>query len=275
MKKKVTTMDNKKLIKVALLGGVFASLLYFQAIIIDSLYYLFAMMLVLGWLLYLQGDMNYAFIVWGLQILSWLILVFVIKITAFNMVFPKIRIVDELKNAITYARKIKSTKGEDQRFYYMKIKFKFFPVFRLHTLKLPKPEYQGKHKVPNGVEGIRWKRMPSSLDIITKELNIKWNSIENAYELTPDNLPRIEENIDEYRSTSKGTINRLSQNVNESVRGDAGLLKDQYQTGIPISMELVTPDMEKVKKLPPMRPQLREVIDIESAVDSVLEDLDG
>jgi hypothetical protein len=112
--------------------------------------------------------------------------------------------------------------------------------------------------------------MPSSIDIVTSDINMEWNEDTNVYQLTPKLLPRIAEDVSDYRMKTKDTITRLSQNVNESVRGDASLLKDQYQTGIPISMELVTPTMQKIVKEPPMKPELKKVINTDITVDALL-----
>lgn len=200
-----------------------------------------------------EGLVSYGIMCLLLQIGAWLVFAFVIKVSIFNFLFPKIRIVDALKNTITYARKIKQIDGEDPRFLYMRIKFKFFPILRWHTFKVPKPEkirkgipFINRQTVPleNGVPGIEWKRMPSTLDIITEDINLEWNEKEDVYQLTNINLDRTPDTAKSYRDKTADVIKRLSQNVNESVRGDAGLLKDQYQTGIPITTDII-PDKQK------------------------------
>ena len=213
------------------------------------LYYYFAMMLIITIQLIQQGDGGYAFATALLQIAAWFIFFYLMAYRfAFNMIFPKIRIVDELKNAINYARKVTIIDGPDPRFVYMKVKFKLFPILRWHTFKVPKPEYQGKRKIENGVPGVRWQRMPSSIDIISDKLNIEWNKEENTYQLTPNYLPRIDEQIEKYRDSSIFTIKRLGQNITESVRGDPGLLKEKYQMGMPLPSGLLSDEPEKVFK---------------------------
>jgi len=242
----------KKLLILLLLLVIAFTFYFFNETIINSLYYYFLMMGVITIQLVQQGDAGYAIITLILQIIAYLIFAFIVKVTIFNMLFPKIRIVDELKNAICYARKVKNTQGSDPRFVYMKIKFKFFPVFRWHTFKVPKPEFHGKRKIENGVPGVIWRRMPSSLDVITKELNIDWNVRENAYQLTPEHLPRIDEDISQYREKTRSTIHRLSGNVTEAIRGDSGLLKDKYQMGMPLPAGLFDSDIP-IKKIETMK----------------------
>jgi len=270
-----------------ILACIFALLYYYPSFIdkiIYSLYYFFYMMLDYTIVLYGEGEYTYGTITLILQLLAWLIFVFIMKVTVFNALFPKIRIVDALKNDISYARKVKLTKGDDSRFIYMKVKFKFFPIFRWHTFKVPKPEFTSgglpfsrkRIAVANGNKGVEWRRMPSSLDIVTDTINIEWNEKEEAYQLTPEHLERMEENVIEYRNKSSDTIRRLSQNVNESVRGDASLLKDQYQTGIPISMDAVVDKDDRDLGLEPVpytnKPALKELKDLEVLSKDIPED---
>ena len=228
--------------------------------VVYSLYYFFYMMLDYTIILFQEEEYMYGFITLILQLLAWGIFAIIFKFTIFNTLFPKIRIVDALKNDISYARKVKLTEGDDPRFIYMKVKFKFFPIFRWHTFKVPKPEFTTKGlpfnrkrvAVESGNKGVEWRRMPSSLDIVTETINIEWNEKEESYQLTPEKLERMKENVEEYREKSSDTIKRLSQNVNESVRGDASLLKDQYQTGIPISMDAIVDKSDKDLGLEPV-----------------------
>lgn len=257
---------NKKIMILLMILGLSTIIYYYNEIIAISLYYYFLMMGDYTIQLIQQDEAGYAVITFILQILAWAIFVIIFKFTVINMLFPKIRIVDELKNAICYARKIVNTEGEDPRFVYIRIKFKFFPVFRWHTFKIPKPEYHKKKKLKNGVPNVIWRRMPSSIDVITKELNIKWNELEKVYELTPDYLPRIDEDVNEYREKTRSTIHRLSGNVTEAIRGDSGLLKDKYQMGMPLPAGLFESEIPK-KKIETMKDAKTEK-DIEQIIDA-------
>lgn len=250
---------NKKgifvIISLAIISYILISTEGLLAVIIAPLDYYFTIMLRYAIVCFQEDLLSYGILCLLLQIGAWLIFAFVIKVSVFNFLFPKIRIVDALKNTITYARKVKQTTGDDPHFMYMRIKFKFFPVLRWHTLKLPKPEkirvgipFINRHEitVENGIPGIEWKRMPSTLDVITEDINLEWNEKENTYQLTNINLDRTADAAESYRHKTADTIKRLSQNVNEAVRGDAGLLKDQYQTGIPITTDMI-PDKQKEK----------------------------
>ena len=224
-------------------------ILGFTDIVLGYLYYYFAMMLVITIQLINQGDGGYAFATALLQIAAWFIFFYLMAYRfAFNMIFPKIRIVDQLKNTINYSRKVTIIDGPDPRFVYMKVKFKLFPILRWHTFKVPKPEYQGKKKIENGIQGIRWQRMPSSIDIVTDKLNIEWNTEEDAYQLTPNYLPRVEDNVNDYRNYSQNTLKRLSSNITESVRGDSELLKEKYQMGMPLPSNLIDDEDDMPQK---------------------------
>ena len=243
-----------------------------------------------------QEDMlGYGIMCLLLQIGAWLIFAFIVKVSIFNYMYPKIRIVDSLKNTITYARKVKMTTGNDPMFVYMRVKFKLFPILRWHTLKIPKPEEIMKGipmltrqtiKLNNGVKGIKWVRMPSTLDIVTQDINLEWNDKEEVYQLTDINIDRTEDPADSYRLKTADVIKRLSQNVNESVRGDAGLLKDQYQTGIPITTDMM-PDKQKeiialetIENRPKLvKKELRHIletndIDEKESIEDIIDGLD-
>jgi hypothetical protein len=250
----VVMMMNKKIkwLLISFVGVIVGGIVHitgYTTPIIDALYYYFAMMLVLSIQLIQQGDSGYAVATIILQLSAWFIFFYLIMYRfVFNMIYPRIRVVDRLKNSINYARRVMVIEGQDPRFVYMKVKFRLFPLLRWHTFKVPKPEYHNKKKIKNGVEGIEWRRMPSSIDIITDETNITWNNEDKCYQLTPDNLPRIDEDINQYRQTTVSTIKRLSNNVTEAIRGDSGLLKEKYQMGMPLPTGLLSDD-DDVKRV--------------------------
>lgn len=260
------------------------------ATVIAPFDYYFTIMLRYAIICFQEELVSYGILCLLLQIGAWLIFAFIVKVSIFNYLFPKIRIVDSLKNTITYARKVKLIEGPDPHYMYMRIKFKFFPVLRWHTLKIPKPE-QIRRGIPfftrrtvdlkDGVKGIKWVRMPSTLDIVTEDINLEWNEKEDLYQLTNVNIDRTEDPADSYRDKTADVIKRLSQNVNESVRGDAGLLKDQYQTGIPITTDII-PDRQKAEILGleavessprPVKKELRHILEIDNESDDD-EDID-
>lgn len=273
---------NKKgvftLISIALILFIFMTTEGLLETVVAPFDYYFTIMLRYSIACFEEGLVSYGILCLLLQIAAWLIFVFIMKVTVFNFMFPRIRIVDALKNTITYARKVKMTTGKDNRFIYMKIKFKFFPVLRWHTLKLPKPKQmrvgipfltRRLKEVENGVEGIEWRRMPSTLDVVTEDINLCWNAEENTYELSNLNLDRTPDPADSYRDKTVDVIKRLSQNVNESVRGDAGLLKDQYQTGIPITTDILSSSdgevkggLEPVTKEKLVKKELRNILEM-------------
>jgi len=241
------------LVALALVTFIFWSTEGLFATVIAPFDYYFTIMLRYAIACFQEDLISYGILCLLLQIGAWLIFAFIVKVSIFNFLFPKIRIVDSLKNTITYARKIKMIEGDDPHFMYMRIKFKFFPVLRWHTFKVPKPEEirvgiplltRRTIKLENGISGIEWRRMPSTLDIITQDINLDWNDKEEVYQLSNINIDRTADPADSYRAKTADVIKRLSQNVNESVRGDAGLLKDQYQTGIPITTDMM-PDKQK------------------------------
>lgn len=234
---------------ITLIGGSFVHITGYTTPIIDALYYYFAMMLVLSVQLIQQGDSGYAMATITLQLSAWFIFFYLIAYRFFfNMIYPRIRVVDRLKNGINYARRVMVIDGEDPRFVYMKVKFRLFPVLRWHTFKVPKPEKHKGKPVKNGVKGVSWRRMPSSIDVITDDINITWNDKDQCYQLTPEHLPRIDEDINEYRQTTITTIKRLSSNITEAIRGDSGLLKEKYQMGMPLPTGLLSDDDTKRAK---------------------------
>jgi len=245
-------------------------------IIWESIDYYFTIMLRYTIALIAEGEYGIAAITMVLQICAWLVFVFVFKVGFFDIVFPRIRVVDQLKNTLTYARKVKMVEGEDKNYVYMRAKFTLRPFLRWHTLKLPKPEYTRKGipfynrktvKVKNGIPGIEWRRMPSTMDIITPEINLFWNSVENVYELSSERLDRYVEDTDSYRTKSLSTIKRLAHNVHEAVMGDHYLVKDHMQTGITLRRR--EEKKEELKpSITPFKPETKD----EKVINPMVED---
>lgn len=168
-----------------------------------------------GWILMLLG------------IVLWAIIAVIFKFMIFDTAFPKIRVLDAYKNTLTYCRRVINTKGDDPNAAYMMVKFKLRPLFRWHKLKLPK----------KGVNGVKWRRMPSTLDIITKDIYLNWNEHEECYQLGLEDFSMIDDDWDYYNTVASENIRTVGTSVADAVKGDYDLMKKQFQLELPITVQ--------------------------------------
>lgn len=193
---------------------------------------------VIGATLLLDGEYAGGILL-AMGILTWIVMIWILKMAIFDTLFPKIRVVDSYKNTITYARRVLPFspfhKHTDNSRYLM-VKFKLFPMLRWHEMKLPAPDK------------VKWRRMPFSIDLITEDIYLNWNDKEDYYQLGKTEDLRIPDTPKWYEELSMENIRNVASNVNEGVRGDFALVKDQYQAGIPITPEMAEKPVHKRKK---------------------------
>lgn len=190
-----------------------------------------------------QGENGLAAYVIVVQIAAWLAFAFFVKVTFVDTFFPKFRIVTQNKDFYTIARKIKQTEGKDPRYMYFRVKFYFRPIFSWHTLKIPKPSEisQGipfinrktKH-VKGGFRDVKWFRMPAHWDIHTNTLHLNFNPEESCYELGLRANNFRPDPAAPYNQLAFDGVQNVGTQIIESVKGDFGLIKGQFNMGIVI-----------------------------------------
>lgn len=258
-KKKQDVLKNKIEAILAIIG-IFIILNIFYPDYFGTLYghldFYFSAFLVTAIVLFEQGDAQLGIMCLVIQIAAWLAFLFLLKVTVFDMYFPKIRIITPTKDFYVIARKVAQGKGDDPRFIYFMVKFHLRPIFSWHKLKIPKPEayYKGipgfnrrEIKVKTGTAGVRWRRMPASLDILTDTLHINFNEKELVYELGLKADNYRPDPVEPYSQSTFDGVQQVGTNIIESVKGDYGLIKGQFNMGIVIR-ERKLPGTEIPKK---------------------------
>lgn len=151
----------------------------------------------------------------------------------------------------TFARMIIQIDGPKKEYLYLKVKFKFFPVFDWYTLRLPNPKY---HK------NVTFRRMPSSIDVQITNINVIWNEHNQQYELTDKPLKRMAEDIQYYREKNRRIIKHIGEYVGDAIHGDSNMMKDYYTMSL-VMDENNEPIPKKMLKKPPS--ELEKEIDEE------------
>ena len=162
-----------------------------------------------------------------LGIVIWTLTIVILKFAVFDMLFPKIRVIDSYINTIVYCRRIINTKGSYNNNKYMMVKFKLRPFFRWHKLKLPK----------SGHNGVKWRRLPMYIDILTDNIYLNWNDDEKCYELGRNEQFKVDDDWDYYINKTNKNIRTIGTIVADAVRGDYDLMKKQFQLELPVTVK--------------------------------------
>lgn len=247
-----------KLLLVALL--IIATIYYyFQPYLMIALGHIdfyFTAFLVTAIVSFQQNDIQIGAICLAVQIAAYIAFLFVMKVTVFDMYFPKMRVITPTKDFYTIARKITQTTGGDPRFLYFMVKFHLRPILSWHKLKIPKPEYINKGipginrkqvLLENGFKGVQYRRMPASIDVLTNTLHINFNEAEQVYELGLKAYNYRPDLLEPYAQSTFDGVQSVGTNIIESVKGDYGLIKGQFNMGIVIR-ERKLPGTEIPKK---------------------------
>ena len=137
----------------------------------------------------------------------------------FNMVFPRIRMVNGMRTKNTFARKCLQLQSDDERFIYLKVKFRLLPFFDWYTLQLPNPKH---------FKDYSFKRMPSSIDVHSENIDADWDEKGEYYYITDHPMRRLEDLSEPYKEDARFNIKEIGESVGESVQGDADMIKDYY-----------------------------------------------
>lgn len=180
-----------------------------------------------------QGkELSVAIFCFLFQIVVWVVTYILIKITVIDTMFPRFRIITPMKDVFSVCRKIKFTTGGKDNYKYCYVKFHLFPLIQWHRIGVPKPELFHKKQVECGNKGVRWRRFPASIDVFCPTTNVIFDKNDNCYYMGVEaNLYR-EDDSKEYDDLSFEGIKKIGAQVIESVKGDWGLIKDQFHMGI-------------------------------------------
>lgn len=205
----------------------------------DTLVYYFASMFILGLLCFSEGLAMLGIICILLQTISWTIAGAIFYVGVFNMIFPRIRMVNGMRTKNTFARKCIQLDTDDEEHIYLKVKFRILPIFDWYTLRLPNPKF---HK------GYSFKRMPSSIDVHSENIDAAWDSEEECYFITDKPMRRLADAALPYRDDARAHIKNIGESVGESVQGDADMIKDYYTLNLVMDEQNDFVPKHKLKK---------------------------
>ena len=207
------------------------------------------------------GNVEMGLLTLAIQLVAWFMAGIFFKVTIIDTFYPRFRVVTANKDVYRFARKICRTTGDDPNYIYFMVKFHLRPVLRWHKMKLPRPEYvmtgipfisRTKKYIDNGIKGITWRRMPAHIDILTNDMHLNFNDEEQCYQLGLKLEIYRPDDVTQYEELAFNEVKTIGSNVIESVKGDYGLIKDQYHMGIVIrEKNLPIPDEEPDKENKP------------------------
>lgn len=227
--------------------SVIAILIYYlkdmMVQIVDYLDFYFLAFLMTAIQQFKLGDIGLGALCLIIQIIMYLLALLLFKVTIIDTYFPRFRVVTPDKDIFKFARKIKQTTGDDPRYAYFMVKFHLTPVLRWHKLKIPKPKYVMRGipfinrkmlEIKDGFKDVSWRRMPASMDIITSDMHLNYDRTEQCYILGKKLEVYRADPVKPYEELAFNGIQTIGTNVIESVKGDWGLIKDQFHMGIVI-----------------------------------------
>jgi hypothetical protein len=235
---------NKKLL-IMLSISTLVLFLYYGWYYVD--YYFFSLAR-LGLACFDQDLAGYGIVLFLIEGFAWFIFLIFFYFGIFNILFPRIRGVNQMRSKNTYARKVTQMGILDPNYVFLKVKFTFFPLFDWYTLKIPKPTDEN---------GIKWRRMPQSIDIQSENINLFYNEVEHLYEISNKNNVRIDDNQEYYKSKATAAIKYIGENIGNAIQGDSNMMKDYY------TMNLV---MDEYNEPIPKKNMKRPKSDIEKEI---------
>ena len=251
-------IQTKTMIPIVIIGLIAVLIYYYRDVMINIYNYLdfyFCAFLVTAIREFNLGNIEMGVLCIIIQIIMYIMAFILFKVAVIDTYFPRFRVVTPNKDVFKFCRKIIQTTGEDKRYVYFRVKFHAFPILRWHKLKIPKPKYVRRGipfinrktmEIPNGFENVHWRRMPATLDIVTEDMHLNFDPVEQCYILGMKVDVYREDPVTPYEKMAYDEIQTIGQNIIESVKGDYGMIKDQFHMGIVIrEKDLPIPDVAK------------------------------
>jgi len=254
-------MDNRIMVPALIVGIIIILIYYLRDAMVQVYNYLdfyFTAFIVTAMNEFSLGNTGMGILCIVIQIIMYFMAFMLFKFTVIDTYFPKFRVVTPNKDVFKFCRKIIQTKGDDKSYAYFMVKFHAWPIIRWHKIKIPKPKYVRRGipfftrktiEIQNGFEKVRWRRMPATLDILTEDMHLNFDPIEECYILGKKVDVYREDPVAPYEKLAYDEVQTIGQNIIESVKGDYGMIKDQFHMGIVIrEKDLPIPDTENIKK---------------------------
>ena len=160
----------------------------------------------------------------------WAFMFWMLKLIIWNVVFPKIRLIDQYGNRVNTARvylharaarpSITDCLTQHKREYWWG-KFKLLPFLTFHRILVDKDNF-------------RTRRTPWHIDIFTDGMNLKWDHKEGCYTVDDGVLEELYDEKQPYLDDALEDVKTVGDMVVEGVKGDFGLIKRKFKLGLSV-----------------------------------------
>ena len=162
-------------------------------------------------------------------VILWGFMFWMLKLIIWNVIFPKIRLIDQFGNRIKTARVYfrarqfhidpDSSRATRKDYYYGK--FRLFPILMFHRICIDRSKF-------------RTRRMPWYHDVFTDGMNLKWDKHEEGYVIDDGDLVSVFDETAPYQEHALADIKTVGTLVIEGVKGDFGLIKKKFKLGLAV-----------------------------------------
>lgn len=170
------------------------------------------------------------YILAAILVVLWIVFLYLVKLVTWNVVFPKVRLIDRYGNRIKTARvyvqahalKVQITdclKGSRKTYYWGK--FKLLPIIQFHRIMIDKEKFMIR----------RW---PWTIDVFTDGMNLKFDVKEGCYAVDDGKLEGLYDDKKPYVDQALTDIKTVGDLVIEGVKGDFGLIKRKFKLGLSV-----------------------------------------
>lgn len=159
----------------------------------------------------------------------WAFMFWMLKLIIWNVVFPKIRLIDQFGNRVKTARVYLRARqfhidpdvalSANKDYYYGK--FKLFPILIFHRICIDRSRF-------------RTRRMPWYHDVFTSGMNLRWDTHEEGYVIDDGQLSSVFDDTSPYQEHALTDIKTVGTLVVEGVKGDFELIKKKFKLGLAV-----------------------------------------
>jgi len=162
--------------------------------------------------------------------LLWAFMFWMLKLIIWNVVFPKIRLIDQYGNRVNTVRvymqarpahpNITDALTKHKKVYYWG-KFKLMPFLQFHRIMIDRDKFQTR-------------RTPWHIDVFTEGMNLKWDYTLRCYVADDGELANVFDDKQPYLDDALEDIKNVGDLVVEGVKGDFGLIKRKFKLGLSV-----------------------------------------
>jgi hypothetical protein len=163
-------------------------------------------------------------------VVLWAFMFWMLKLIIWNVVFPRIRLIDQYGNRIKTARVYLRAKpasvdiagglkGTKKEYYWCK--FRLFPIITFQKVCIDKEKF-------------RTRRMPWHIDVFTDAMNLGWDNKERCFIVDEGELTNVVDEKQPYIDIAIEDVKTIGDDVIHGVRGDFGLIKRKFKLGLSV-----------------------------------------